>query len=120
MLLLAVVLFVSGIAVGIFLYRMREPQPRRDMMRRVYADMQTRLTDEGWPRNPTNDYERHLCALRQRRRGYSRDQVRRMLLSMVSDVPLNKQSQYVEDVLNSVVVGFPTEHPLGVYMEVKA
>ena len=82
-------------------------------------DMQLRLDINGIPLHPGNDYERHLFARRLKLEGKSRDEVRQALIDLgLNDVSDNRRSKYLEDILNSVLVGF-SETPLPVYMEVK-
>ena len=75
---------------------------------KVEADMSVRLTAEGKPVNPGNDYELHLYARSLRLAGKDRQEVRQALFdTRLPGIPLNKRASYVADILQSVIVGFP-------------
>lgn len=82
-------------------------------------DIESRLDYKGFPINPGNDYERHLFACKLRQEGKERGEVREALFDLgLEDVAENKRDKYVEDILNSILVGF-SDTPLPVYLEVK-
>ena len=80
-------------------------------------DTATRLNDVGLPLHPDNDYERHLYARKLRLEGYSRDEVRENIIALgLEDIPANKKYQYIEDLLDSVIVGL-SDLPLPIHLE---
>ena len=82
-------------------------------------DMALRLDIFGLPLHPGNDYERHLFAHKLKLEGKDRDEVREALFALgLEDVAEDKRDKYVEDVLDSILVGF-SDNPLSIYMEVK-
>ena len=88
-----------------------------EIEQRLELDMLLRLTFEGYPKNKGNDYERHLFARRLRINGKSRDEVKEALFDLgLDDVSAGQKAQYVDDVLDSVLVGFSNTQPI--YQEV--
>ena len=92
------------------------------LLSKLEADMSLRLTAGGLPKNSLNDYERHLYARRLRLEGLSYEQVRNALLDLgLTDVSIGQRLSYVEDVLHSIIVGFPNAEGqlLGIWGEAK-
>lgn len=81
-----------------------------DLQAKLEMDTVLRLGPDGRPLNPGNDYERHLYARALVGQGLTQAQVAQALLGLgLEDVPPNKRQSYVEDILHSVLVGFPNK-----------
>jgi len=88
-----------------------------ELEERLEFDMLTRLESNGFPTHRGNDYERHLLARKLRIEGKSRQGVSDLLFALgLEDISINKRASYVEDILNSVLVGF-SHSPLPIYEE---
>lgn len=87
-----------------------------EMRAKVAGDFLSFLDGEGkWAYhrfNARNDYQRHLYALFLRLAGFSVGGVHAALLSFVEDVSESKRASYVDEVLHSVIVGFPRDGEL--------
>jgi len=81
---------------------------------KVLKDLLEHLTpDQKWDFgsfNPLNDYQRHLHALFLRLSGVKRNMVAARLFAISTDVELPRRTNYVSDVIHSVIVGFPKKN----------
>jgi hypothetical protein len=85
---------------------------------KLRSDIALRLNDQGYPRTPGNDYELHLFARNLKNRGLTRQEVRdRILFLGLNHIPANKRESYINDILDSVLVGFNLENPQPIYEE---
>jgi len=89
---------------------------------RLKNDMQLRLGPDGKPVTKGNDYERHLFARKLAEDGKTREQTKQALLELgLDDIPVAKRERYINDVLNSILVGYSetVDDMEPVYMEGK-
>ena len=86
---------------------------------KVEADIQSRERGEGYEFNLDNDWELHLYSMLLRQAGKNKEEVRKTLSALpLVGVPAVKRESYIEDVLNSCVVGFESpERALPVYLQ---
>jgi len=83
------------------------PKLSPEIEAKIASDTETRLDSEGKPLHPENDYERHLYSRCLRARGLSRESIEQELLRLgLNDVSINKRKRYINDILDSVLVGF--------------
>lgn len=88
-----------------------------ELLTKIESDSLTRLTEHGFPQHPGNDYELHLMARHFRLAGFSREEVQRALLNMVSFLPPQKREPYIKDILSSLIAGFlPEDQALPIFM----
>lgn len=107
--------FVAGRALTCY----QRPDPVTMLRRKARQDIAVRL-ENGLPVHPDNDYERHLYALSLRRQGKTQQEVAAALVALgLSDVHPAKRASYVNDVVNSVIVGFNRKSPRPAFVEVK-
>ena len=110
MILAVLIAFVAGLGCGIWFSHVANPSPQERIRRKAKHDLKLRLGKDGLPLNPSNDYERHLYALKLRWEGKSKAEVATALLTLgLGDVPAPKRLGYIQDILNSFIVGFPKE-----------
>ena len=89
------------------------------LVEKAERDMRARLDPAGMPLHLNNDYERHLFARRLRLEGRSREEARQALIDLgLEDVMLDRRVQYVNDILDSILVGYSNK-PLPIYGEAK-
>lgn len=91
-----------------------------ELREKVKADIQARDRGKGYAFDLDNDWDLHLYTMLLRQTGKSKDEVRATLaaLPLIGVVEAKKES-YIEDVLNSCVVGFEDpERALPVYLKV--
>ena len=82
---------------------------------KIKFDTENRLGSDGKPLHKGNDYERHLYARKLREEGKSRVDVLLSLYELgLDDISENKRGQYVQDILDSILVGF-SDNPLPIY-----
>jgi len=82
---------------------------------KLQFDTKSRLGPDGQPLHAGNDYERHLYARKLREEGKSRTDVLLSLYELgLDDISESKRGQYVQDVLDSILVGF-SDNPLPIY-----
>lgn len=80
---------------------------------RLELDMFLRLDADGLPIHRGNDYERHLYARKLRLDGKTREEARQALMELdLGDVPAKSVSRYIDDVLDSILVGFYNTQPI--------
>ena len=83
---------------------------------RVAANLTERLKNGEFQFNMDNDWDLHLFTLVLKQNGKTMDEVREILSNLpLIGIPKNKRESYIEDILNSLVVGY-SEHPLPVYV----
>lgn len=87
---------------------------------RIQSDLDKRTKGSDYYFNLDNDWDLHLYALVLRCKGHTKEYIRKEFESFdMDEVPLKKKNSYIEDVLNSIIVGFePEETALPVYMKV--
>jgi hypothetical protein len=88
---------------------------------KVEADLEVRASNGGFQLDIANDYQLHLYALYLRINGRGEEEIKNELLGMPLQVPEHKKARYVDDIVHSLIVGFPNNEGelLPVYMEVK-
>lgn len=79
---------------------------------KLAVDIQERLTPDGKPVHPGNDYELHLMARKLQLSGMDAAAVAIELLPLVVHVPSRQRMQYVADILDSALVGFSNRLPV--------
>jgi len=88
-----------------------------EALAKLEYDLHVRLKADGTPVTPGNDYERHLYARKLRLEGKTRKQTWAALVALgLDDIPPNKRRSYLDDVLNSILVGY-SDNPLPIYEE---
>ena len=87
---------------------------------KVEADIKARDKGEGYAFDLDNDWDLHLYTMLLRQTGKGKAEVREILSALpLKGVTEAKRGSYIEDILNSCVVGFADpEHALPVYQEV--
>lgn len=84
---------------------------------RLNIDMNLRLGSDGFPLHKGNDYERHLFARKLKLEGKSREEAKEALEAFgLDDISNRKRESYVNDVLDSILVGY-SELGLPIYVE---
>ncbi len=76
---------------------------------KVEADLAAGTEPDGFRFDVSNDYQLHLYALYLRQQGSSEQAITAELLAMSIPVPASKKAGYVDDVVHSVIVGFPNQ-----------
>jgi len=90
-----------------------------ELRKKVEADIEDRDRGEGYAFDLNNDWDLHLYIMLLRQTGKNKDQAREILSAMpLLGVPETKRKTYIEDVLNSCVVGYADpERALPVYLK---
>jgi len=80
-----------------------------EFKKRVADSLDERYTPDkqGFQFQFDNDWDLHLYALVMNQQGKSKDEARNILLALpLTGIPSRKKVSYVEDVLNSIIVGY--------------
>ena len=90
-----------------------------ELRKKVEADIESRDRGEGYAFDLDNDWDLHLYSMLLRQTGKNKDEVRGILADLpLLEVPAVKRESYIEDILNSCVVGFESpERALPVYIK---
>ena len=81
-----------------------------DLQRKLDADTIIFIRPNGLPEDPLNDYQRRLFARRLKLSGRNQEEIKIALLALgLDDVSPGKRLNYIRDILNSVIVGFPND-----------
>jgi hypothetical protein len=88
---------------------------------KVEADLKGMTSGRGFRFDVANDYQLHLYALHLRLSGKTEQEITDALMGMPLQVSDHKKARYVDDIVHSLIVGFPNNEGelLPVYMEVK-
>lgn len=88
--------------------------------KRIEHDLKTKRTASGYRFNLDNDWDLHLYTRLLKQSGKSKDEARQILLAFpLVGIPKRKRESYVEDVLDSIVVGYAVpKKGLPVYIQV--
>lgn len=91
-----------------------------EILKRIDHDLKTRKGANGYAFNLDNDWDLHLYTRLLKQSGRSKDEARQTLLALpLNGIPKHKRNSYVEDVLDSIVVGYAEpKKGLPVYMAI--
>ena len=79
--------------------------PAAAIVAKAEVDILLRLTPEGLPSHPGNDYELHLAARRLRKTGMGRGEIAARISGLgLGHIPISKRERYIGDILRSVIV----------------